>query len=682
MKKVYVLAIVLGIVPALVWAEEDQRQAEKVPVMDEVVVTATKTREKRKDVASSVMLYDEYDIEESTAESVGEFLANEAGIDLRTRGNYGGASEEIHIRGMAADGTQVMVNGIVYNSPSLGASDVSQIPLNSIARIEVVKGPGSVLYGSGAMGGTVSIITKRPERDSISAAVQAGYGTESAYRLSAEQGMFAVGDLGYYVTVSRKETDGFRDNSDLEHTDLSLNLVLDKGEALDVSFYSDYVDREYGIPGPKPPAGTMDYFIGGTKFYNSESSSLVNRGSDENYHSALDVKSRVADLLDLHLRSDYSIQESTNLTRYPWGGFGDNTEVTNTIFGVEGNVSAAPFAWLKMIAGTEYRDFDYENTQQSLDSTGAPIPGFVSEAEHKVFTQGTFAEVNVLPVDWLKLVAGLRYEDHSRFGGESVGRFGLVANPLDNTTFKVNHGKHFKAPTMNDLFWPDDGFAKGNPDLQPETGWHTDFTIEQQLTAYKLFVAASYFTWDISDKIDWAEDPAQPTIIPGWNYWTPANINSYEADGVELNAAVGPYYGFTFNLDYTYQEVEEQLSGGVARQARYKPENLFKASLIHAADFGLITTVTTRYVGERPGYYALLTDTEPEQKLDGYWTFDVQLEQELTENWRVTLLASNIFDEDYATYLASFTDQNTFMTTQQPYPGAGQAFFASVTYEF
>lgn len=681
MKKMYVLGAMLGLMyPAAGLAGETAKQAE-VPTMEEVVITATKSQEKRKEIPNSVVIKDSFDIEESSAKSVGELVANEPGIDLRTRGNYGGASEEIHLRGLGADGTQVMVNGVVLNSPSFGSADVSQIPLNNIDRVEVVKGPGSVLYGSGAMGGTVSVITKRPERDMMTAAAEAGYGTESTYRLSAEQGMFVCKDFGYYLTASRMETDGFRDNSDLEHTDASLNLVYNKGDKLDISLYGDYVNRDYGVPGPKPPEGTQDYFIGSTKMYNSESANLADHGSDENYHSTLAVKGKALDWLDLRMKADYSILESDNYSKSSFSGSGTETIVTNTIKGIEANAHMVPASWLKGIVGTEYRDFDYENEQQGFDANDNAIAGSTSKDEHAIHTHGTFAELQVSPVKMVKLFAGVRYEDHSRFGNETIPRLGIVVNPLESTTLKVNHSKHFKAPTMNDLFWPDSGFAKGNPDLKPETGWHTDVTVEQGMFKDLAFVSVSYFQWDLNDKIDWAENPDEPTGM-GWNYWTPSNISAYQAKGIELGAGFGPYEGVRADLSLTYQDVEEELVPGTKRQARYKPETLFKFSLTHTADFGLTSNMTARYVGERPGYYALKTDETPEEALDAYWTVDLKFIQNLTENWRVLLTVSNLLDEEYATFLAGFTDQTTYTTTQQPYPGAGRSVFASVKYEF
>ncbi|HSH13430.1 MAG TPA: TonB-dependent receptor, partial [Desulfurivibrionaceae bacterium] len=331
---------------------------------------------------------------------------------------------------------------------------------------------------------------------------------------------------------------------------------------------------------------------------------------------------------------------------------------------------------------SEYRNFDYENAQQPLDTTGAPVAGGMSYAKHQVFTHGTFAELNFKPVEQVKLTAGYRYEEHSRFGHENVARYGLVVKPLADTAIKINHGKHFKAPTMNDLFWPDDGaFAKGNPDLKPESGWHTDVTGEQSLLGGKLVATVSWFKWDISDKIAWAEDPSQPSPIWG-NYWTPSNVNTYRATGWEGEVKIGPYYGVRGDLALTLLDAEEELAVGATRAARYSPERQFKAGLSHYADFGLFSTLTARYVSSRPGYYASKTDLTPQIELDSYWTVDLKLEQELAAHWRLSLLATNLLDEEYDTYLAGFSDQTTFAYTQQPYPGAGRSLFASVAYSF
>ena len=643
-------------------------------------MTATKTKETRKEIANSVVLKDALDIEEAPASSLGELLANEPGLDWRTYGNYGGAAEAIKIRGMSADATLVAVDGVVLNSPSFGSADVGQIPLNAIERVEVVKGPGSLLYGSGAAGGTVNIITKAPKREGFDAKVEAGYGTESTYHLAAENGGFVIGDFGYYLSMNRKETDGFRDNSDLTHNDATLKLLLDKGKQFQATLDAGLVDREYGLPGPQPPAGTTPYTIDGVTFYNSDAASLLDRGEDDNQRAALTFKGEATDWLDWRVKGDIASLESSNHSRYSYNGSGTDTDVTNTISGLEGNLNLHPVAGISLLLGDEYRNYDYENRQQALDTTGNAISGGMLEEEHRVFTNGTFGELGYQPVDKVKLLGGYRYETHSLFGHEDVVRYGAVITPWTDTALKFNRGQHFKAPTMNDLFWPDDLFTKGNPDLKPETGWHSDITLEQGgLLRGKLFLSVSWFDWDIKDKINWAEDPSQPSPIWG-NYWTPSNVDTYQAQGWEFNLKLGPLYAIQADFSLTLTDAEEQLNHGAIRDALNTPDTQFKCQLSHLSDFGLTSAVTARYTGARPGYYAANTDSTAQIELDAYWTMDLKLEQTFAEHWKIGLQALNLLDEAYDTYLLGFTDQTTSAYTHQPYPGAGRSLFASLSY--
>ena len=489
-----------------------------------------------------------------------------------------------------------------------------------------------------------------------------------------------VGDFGYYLTVNREETDGFRDNSDLTHNDVTLKLLLDKGDRFQGILDTGYVDREYGLPGVQPPAGTRPYLINGVAFFNGDSAALLDRGEDANSRTALTFKGQGAEWLNWRMKGDYAVLDSTNLSRYSYDGSGTETTVTNTISGVEGNLELQPFSRLGVLLGNEYRNFDYENEQQALDTTGGPVTGDRLDQEHRVFTNGTFAELSLRPLDQVKLVGGYRYETHSLFGHEDVVRYGLVLTPLPDTAIKFNSGQHFKAPTMNDLFWPDDDFTKGNPDLKPETGWHTDVTVEQELWDGKLFATVSWFQWDITDKISWAEDPTQPSPTGWGNYWTPANIDTYQATGWELNARIGPFHAVQADLALTLLDAEEELAPGITRPARYSPDTQIKCQLSHFSDFGLTSAVTARYVSSRPGYYAAATNRQAEIELDSYWTVDLKLKQALANHWTITLLAANLLDQEYATYLAGFSDQTTFASTQQPYPGAGRSLFVSLSY--
>ncbi len=675
------------------------RAQEKTVAMEEIVVTATKTEEKRQDIPNPVILMNRADIEESPANSLGDLLGNELGIDWRTYGNYGGAAETIKIRGFSANGTQVFVNGISYNSPSLGTADVGQIALNSIDRIEVVKGSGSLLYGTGAMGGTINIITKRPQRDKIDLKASAGYGIEDAYHLSAEHGMYAFGDFGYYLTANRRETDGFRNNADLVHNDVSLNLILDKGDALEVQLYGDIVDREYGVPGPQPPAGTVPYQNSGQWLYDGESADLLDQGEDQDQHLVLNVKGAPLDWLGYSLKGDYSHMKNYFYNRYNLGATipGTKTWTTNEVQGVEGNLNFKPLDSASLLVGGEYKDYDWENESNSLDTFGRDVAGTSATVTEKITTKGAYAEAQYRPFDLAKFLLGIRHENHSTFGHADLPRYGLVVNPLDKTVVKFSHGKHYNAPTPNDLFYPDDGFVAGNPDLVPEDGWHSDISLEQALFQDKVFLSLTYFQWDLDNKIQWEPDSN--------GKFMPENLREYNAKGVEVGTKIGPWENMLLALNYTYTDAEEENRAytkqqypflpwvpadfqytWVKRRASNTPRDQFKGSLTWWSAFDLTAMATVRYVGDRVWYRTESTgypNTETvEYNMAAYWTVDLKLEQRLWQHWLVTLQGNNLFDEEYDTYLTNFSNDATGANPTVGYPGAGSSFYASVAYEF
>ena len=675
-------------------AEENKTDEAADFTMEEVIVTATKTEEKRKDIPNSVIVIDEIDIQRSPEKTLGGLLANELGVDLRAQGNYGGAAEEIHIRGMSGNATQVLVNGVSVNSPSLGTADVGRIPLNNIERIEVVKGSGSLLYGSGAMGGTINIITKRPHKETKDAIVSAGYGSEDTYQVSVGQGMFVWGDFGYFLTANRRETDGFRDNSDLTHNDASIRLVLDKGDSLDISLYGDYIDREYGRPGVMPPEGTQDFFISGVKFYNNDAASLLDRGADDDGHLVLQIKSQPTQWVSYLVKGDYAHIENYNYQRYNSGGTGSETWTTNKALGSEGNIDIKPFNGATVLLGAEYKDYDWENKSLSLDASGAQVPGTETIIESGLHTKGAFAEAQYRPSKVIKALAGLRREDHSTFGHETIPRYGLIFNPLEETALKVSHGKHFLAPTPNDLFWPreDWGFGmgvEGNPGLRPEVGWHSDITLEQTLLRNSLFLTLSYFYWDMENRILWADN--------GAGFWSPINLRGYEADGLETGARIGAFFDFTLYLNYTYLDAEEEAEeysreiatpqkSWMTHRATYSPEHQFKGRLVYESAFDLTAVATVRYVSDRLWYRDETTNWVDYRTvvytLDSYWTADVKLARRLYDHWSLSFTGGNLFNKEYDTYFGSFMDQTTAQSTVEGFPGAGRSIFFSLAYEY
>jgi outer membrane cobalamin receptor len=408
-------------------------------------------------------------------------------------------------------------------------------------------------------------------------------------------------------------------------------------------------------------------------FYNSESANLLNRGGDEDGHLILDMKSSPLEWLGFGLRGDYTQMESFNRSRISSSGTGTETWVTNRVLGAEANLEVKPLEGATLLAGIEHKDYRWENESISLDTAGVQVAGSKSSTDADLDTTGIYMEAQYRPCRYLKMLAGIRHEDHSVFGTEDLPRYGLILNPFDSTSLKFSHGEHFMAPTPNDLFWPAGPYSKGNPELLPEKGKHSDVTLEQSFLKDRVFLSVSYFWWDLKDKIQWVPDA-------NWVY-SPQNVDRYEADGWEVGGKVGPFYGLTLSLSYTMLDAEEQTQF-TTREATYNPQDLFKGSLGYESEIGFSATATARYVGERSYYGSDRTISSPSYTMDSYWTVDLRVEQRLWNHWVLSFRGNNLFDRDFDTYLSSFTDATTRRSSVVGYPGAGRSFFFGVTYEY
>ena len=341
---------------------------------------------------------------------------------------------------------------------------------------------------------------------------------------------------------------------------------------------------------------------------------------------------------------------------------------------------------------------DWKNEGIALDGNGSRVPGTNTKSAEDIDTTGIYAEAQYRPCDYFKGLIGVRHEDHSEFGTEDLSRFGIVINPSDTFVIKASHGKHFLAPTPNDLFWPDDGFTRGNTDLEPESGYHSDITLEKTLLDDTAFLSASWFYWDVNDKIQWG--PNSDGI------WEPNNLRTYKANGVELSAQFRPVKSLSFSLNYTYLDAEEENKDFTVqdygwpptippnfqfdwakRRAAHTPRHLIKGTVKWHHDCGLTLMTVIRYVGDRPWYRTESDGAYPNTKtvkytMGDYWTMDAKAMYRFAKNWSINLQGNNLFDEEYDTFLGTFTDQNTFMTSVVGYPAAGASVFCSLRYEY
>lgn len=265
MKDLKVIVVIIGIMSFALsqasWAGEQE-----VIKLGEVVVTATRTERPIESVPASVTVITSEDIEKSPAHSADELLRELAGVTVR---HYQGilsssTTNSVTMRGLVGTEGRVLIlrDGVPINDSYGGAVEWNEVDVDDIERIEVVRGAGSALYGSNAMGGVINIITKKPEKE-IKTSVETGYGSMNTWLVSLKNSA-TLGKFGYYISGGYLESDGYCDVAKEKrksyHTDkeverhniggkLTYEVDPSSSCALSSSHYRQEDTGRYKIPG-------------------------------------------------------------------------------------------------------------------------------------------------------------------------------------------------------------------------------------------------------------------------------------------------------------------------------------------------------------------------------------------------------------------------------------------------
>ncbi len=220
------LAIVAGIVVIAFTTTsyaEDTEPSSDIRT-DDVVVTASRFEELSRNQPIGTQVITGEQIRAAGVRSLPEFLSRSAGI--YTRDNFGSPNQQIDMRGFGITGDQntlILVDGQRISENEIVPADLASIPLSSIERIEILRGSGAVLYGGGASGGTINIITRGARPDTRGASIKAGFGTYDTYEVSAA-GTIANQRLGATFNVGQYTSDNYRDNNDLKQRNFQSDL--------------------------------------------------------------------------------------------------------------------------------------------------------------------------------------------------------------------------------------------------------------------------------------------------------------------------------------------------------------------------------------------------------------------------------------------------------------------------
>lgn len=591
-----------------------------------IVVTALRSPVEQSVVSATVTVLDEGAIRAQQPIALTDLLLRTPGISLSRNGGFGTATS-LRIRGADSSQTVMVIDGVRISDPSAtgGGYSFSNLLIDDIERVEILRGPQSILWGSDAIGGVVNVLTRRAEQPlEGSMAVEAG----THATVNAQAGVGGAGSLlDWRVAGSAFTTDGISARSNGTEDDgyrrvsASGTAMLKLAPNLSVDLRGYWADarnefdgssgdsRAYGLTTEWTGYAGVNLALFGGRLTN-RLAVLQTETDRENYDPARSIRPLNFDAHGRVRRFEY--QGNLKLAEGVSAMFGAEREKQRMTSASPGNNSAA-----------------YALVPQSAD------------------TNSVYGELRLTPLIGLTLNGGVRHDKQSRFGGNTVFTGGAVYTPnAGQTVLRVSYDEGFKAPSLYQLF-----SLYGSAVLQPEQAKGWSVGAEQSL-GEAFHASATWFERDTDNLIDFAFCPTTGTLpaacyIPGttttrFGYY--ANVRKAHAKGLEL--AGSAHLGVLFaTANYSWLKAEDRSPGStdLGRQLARVPRHL--ANLEGGVDLptGLRASVAARYSGETFDRAGSST------KLPAYWLVDLRAAWRVAEGLTINARAENIMDKRYET---------------------------------
>jgi vitamin B12 transporter len=582
-----------------------------------VVVTATSTPLALDRVPASVTVLDGTTLRAQGLTHVADALREVPGMALVQSGSYG-APIALFTRGAQSNYTKVLVDGVPLNDPG-GALDLGFLTLDDVAKIEIVRGPASVLYGSDAVGGVVQIFTRHNDtrpRGSI----DARGGTYGSYDVDASAAA-PIGITRLTVGGAHHVTDGIYDFNSRYRNDVgnaTLSVAPWRGaELVGTGRYTDAI-AHFPTDFTGAPTDPNSYRTEKRTLIGAELRQLIGQT-----RAALGITSNLA--------NDASIN--------PPNGPGDfaSALLTRTLRQAADLHVAVPVA--SAVTLTLGGDLERQH-----------------EATSDLDRRNSAAYAEVVRSGLTTAAIGARLDHSGTFGDFATYR--ISASRVLPAAFRARAtlGTAFREPAFYESF--DTPFSTANPDLRPErtTSWETG--LEHDLASGAATVGATYFHQRFVDLIDYRFDPANPAQS---QY---QNIARARSAGTEVELRVAPLHGVSGDASYTWLDTKVLHSGfDPSPQATLvnggpllrRPKHSGSVGVRYDFLAGVSATARATYVGERADrlFHGAPNFNTDAVALDPYTKVDISLLAPLSSVWRqlgavdVTFRVDNLFDAKY-----------------------------------
>jgi len=600
---------------------------QEVIELESVTVTATRERSLVWDVPVSASIISAVDIERGNPVTLGEAIQEVGGTFVKKYGTAG-ALETVSLRGSSSEQVLVLWDGQRLNSPLTGGFDLGTISLQPINKIEIIHGGYSSLYGADAMAGVVNLITQKPKLNGkIQAAAHTSLGS---YGFQKHEVYFnqRLGNWSYMLSANRVESDGNfeysvennsqtksqnRKNANLKSNGLFGKATWSAGPATKVHVQSELARVERGVPGP------LSY-------------PTVN-GSQEDRSTRIhgDLETTPISGVTIRAGSYYHKHDIHYTDEHPSYPTDSQNDAESYGLNLQSNVKIGRQNFL--MGGSYLVESGRGNNVGKRERNSTALFG---QGEFEVQSSRMFGGLRTI------LMPSIRYDHFSDFGDVINPRFGFLISKHGTLPagLWLSWGKAFRAPTVNDLYWPEDMFTVGNPHLKPEKATSYEIGFRTCLpVADGLELKTCYFDKDAKDLILWAMDM-------GSGKWMPNNVSAAQISGVEFSLS---WRGIAkiLNTEINYTRLNSKNRSGVAgldgKQLPYRPKH--SGSFISGLDIGITSlTFTTRYIGGR------FVDESNLEQLESHLLFDGDIGvKRIIAGLRFNLVVSvqNIFNKGY-----------------------------------